>query len=146
MNQSDLQNTAPDNRRLAVRAIRWLLATLAVGCFAVGWVGLFVPGLPTTVFWIMAVLLAGKACPVLREWIYGQGQAGELVRGVVEQRQLPHRTKRHAILGLWMSLAVSMGVLLWLRGLHDPLAWLLPIIGLGVSWLILRGIATAEKA
>ena len=137
------RDTSCDTGRLSTRLVRWLLAGLAVLSFAIGWVGLFVPGLPTTIFWIVAVLCAGRACPVIREWVYRCGRAGTLVKGVVEERSLPRRAKRRALIGLWLCLGLSMAWLVWLQGPTVAVAWLLPIVGIGVSVYILRGLKTS---
>lgn len=132
-----------DRQSLRARLTRWLLAGLAVLSFVVGWVGIFVPGLPTTVFWIIAVVLAGKSCPVVQRWVYRRGRAGQLVQAVIETRSLPADAKRAALLGMWATLAVSAVLLLTLTG--QTAAWLvpvLPVVGLGVSIYIWRGLKT----
>ncbi len=127
----------------AGRFARWCLAALAAVCFAVGWVGVFVPVLPTTVFWLLAVLLAGKACPVLRRWVYRQGPAGHAVHDIVELRGLTRPAKRHALIGMWATLALSCGaVLLTVPAERAWLATLPALAGLGVTAYIVRGLKT----
>lgn len=126
------------------RAKRWVLAGLAGLCFGLGWLGLFVPGLPTTIFWILAVWLAGKSCPVIQQWVYRRGKPGELVRMIVQDRALPARAKHQAVAGLWVSLVLSG---LMLSFTSTPMVWVLavlPAVGLGVTLIIHRGLRTAE--
>jgi uncharacterized membrane protein YbaN (DUF454 family) len=52
----------PPPRRLS-RPIRWALDGLGGGLVAIGAVGVVTPGLPTTVFWIGAVLCFLKTRP-----------------------------------------------------------------------------------
>jgi len=123
-----------------VKLIRLFLAGIATICFAIGWVGVFIPGLPTTVFWIVAAACAAKSCPVISGWIYQRGRTGALVKGVIEERYLPQQAKRNAIIGLWLSLTLS-ALILWIT--NAPLeaiviGWLL--IGTGVTFIILLGL------
>lgn len=127
----------------SARVGRWLLAGLAVLCFAIGWAGIFIPGLPTTVFWIVAVLLAGKSCPVVQRWIYSRGRPGALVRSVIETRSLSAGAKRYALVGIWAALGISAVFMLTLMGpVGTWLAIVLPIVGVGVSVYIVRGLKT----
>ncbi len=141
MTQPIAQPAPHDASRLLTRLGRWLLTGLAALSFAIGWVGIFVPGLPTTIFWIVAVLLAGKACPVVQRWVYDNPHVGSLVRDVIEKRSLPAKAKRHAIIGMWAMLAVSAFFMLAMAGV-SALWWaaILPAVGIGVSGYILWGL------
>ena len=46
------------------RARRWWLAGLGVACVGVGGVGVFVPGLPTTIFLIIRLVVLRPQLPV----------------------------------------------------------------------------------
>ncbi len=107
------------------RPVRWLLTLVAASCLVVGWVGLFVPGLPTTVFWLLAAVCAGKACPAIRRWVYQQGSVGASVQMIVEQRALTAKAKRRATLGMLIGIAGSI-TLLALLGQANP--WLVSIL------------------
>lgn len=99
------------------RLTRLLLAGLSVLCFALGWIGIWVPGLPTTVFWIASAYLAAKSCPVVQRCVYTRGRIGRSVRLIVEERALTVAGKRRALAGMVCGLTLSL-VLLWLW--RDP--------------------------
>ncbi|MEO1236406.1 MAG: YbaN family protein [Planctomycetota bacterium] len=123
------------------RPVRWLLAACAVACFGLGWIGVFVPGLPTTVFWLLAVVFAGKSCPVVQRWVYRRGRLGRTVEDIVVRRAMTRAAKTHAVIGMWAMLTLS-AVVLW--QLSDPTPWwlvaTLPAVGTGVSLWIVFGL------
>lgn len=129
------------------RPVRWLLAALAVLCFAVGWAGVLIPGLPTTVFWLLAVVFAGKSCPVVQQWVYRRGRVGRTVEDIVVRRGMTRAAKAHAVIGMWAMLTLSAVVLWWLG---DPAPWwllaTLPAVGLGVSLWIALGLRVLSPA
>lgn len=90
------------------KLLRLALAGLAVLCFALGWVGLWVPGLPTTVFWITAAYLATRSCPVIQRWIYRQGRVGRSVQMIVDERALTATGKRRALAGMAFGISLSV--------------------------------------
>ena len=51
--------------------VRWLLLAFAVACIGLGIVGVFVPGMPTTVFVILAAWAATRSSPRLHGWLLG---------------------------------------------------------------------------
>ncbi len=68
--------------------------------FIIGLVGIFVPLLPTTIFWIIAAVIFAKGHPHLRDKIYQWPVIGETVSSFVEQGSINAKSKRIAILGI----------------------------------------------
>jgi len=83
------------------------MAGVALLLFGIGWVGGIVPGLPTTVFWLGAVLCAGKACPAIERWVYARPYFGPIVRDLVENRTMPRANKTRAMIGMGAAVATS---------------------------------------
>ena len=59
---------------------RYLLLVFAVLCLALGIVGVFIPGLPTTVFILMAGWAAARSSPRFHEWLESHPLFGPMLR------------------------------------------------------------------
>ncbi|WP_300441528.1 YbaN family protein [Zoogloea sp.] len=86
----------------------FLLGGLA---FATGAVGLIVPVLPTTVFWIIAAWAWSKSCPRLQQRLYALPGAGPHVRAWMEAGTISRRGKHFALGGLCVGLAGCVALL-----------------------------------
>ena len=70
----------PPQRAPLPAPVRWLLLLGAVLCLALGVVGIFIPGLPTTVFILMAAWAAARSSPRLYEWLWCHPLFGLMLR------------------------------------------------------------------
>lgn len=118
---TDVMRTAddPDQRRSigVVRRTGWLLLGLA--CVAIGGIGVVVPGLPTTIFFIVAAGAFAKSSPRLEAWVLGLPTIGPLVRDHRDGLGMPKRAKYAAV----ATIGVAVGISAWLID-----GWLLPLI------------------
>lgn len=99
---------APGLLASAGRHALFLLGDLA---FATGAVGLIVPVLPTTVFWIIAAWAWSKSCPRLQQRLYALPGAGPHVRAWMEAGTISRRGKHFALGGLCVGLAGCVALL-----------------------------------
>jgi hypothetical protein len=90
------------------------VALAAVGVLAVGLgaVGVFVPGLPTTIFLIVASYCFARSCPWLEERLLRAPLFAPYMRFVDEGRPMSARARTVAITAMWASVLLS---LMWLR-------------------------------
>lgn len=107
-------------RRPGGRA-RWAWALLAYAAVALAIAGIFVPGLPTTPFVLLAAWAAARGSERLHRWIVRHPQLGPILADWRDQRAIATSSKLAAV-GL---LAVSWTLML-LRGLAP---WLLAALG-----------------
>jgi uncharacterized membrane protein YbaN (DUF454 family) len=90
---------------------RWLLAALGVTFVALGLVGVFVPGMPTTVFVIAASYLFARSSPRLEAWLEGHRWLGPSLRRFKETRGMPPMSKALALASMWTGIGASMWAL-----------------------------------
>lgn len=105
-------------KRLFWRGVGWTL-------FAIGLAGLVLPLLPTTIFWILAVLALGKADPELARRIRAWPQVGPAVADFLDHGVIAPRGKLAALIGLGAG-AVAANFLIgpgpWLIGVLAVMA------------------------
>jgi len=90
---------------------RALFATLGVFAVALGIIGVFVPGLPTTEFIIAASYLFARSSPRLEGWLEGNRWFGPVLRRFRETRGMARKTKALALAWMWTGLSISLYVL-----------------------------------
>ena len=101
---------------------RWLLAGVGVLAVGLGGVGVFVPGLPTTIFLIIASYCFARSCPWLEERLLRVPLFAPYMRFIDENRPMSARARVVSITAMWASVLLSLA---WLRasgGLSTALA------------------------
>ena len=103
-------NRDPGHSQTAVARNR-----LVRGCwFGAGWlavalggIGIIVPGLPTTVFFIIAAWCFGKSSPRFERWVLDLPRIGPMVRGYRAGLGMPRKTKLIALSMMWGAIVIS---------------------------------------
>jgi len=104
---------------------RLLLAGLGLLCVSLALAGVFVPGLPTTVFLIAASYLFTRSCPWLEERMLGLRVFRPFVPYVRGDLPMPRRARIAALTAMWIAVGGSLTVL----ALGDRLPlWLAAVI------------------
>ncbi|KQW64753.1 YbaN family protein [Variovorax sp. Root411] len=73
--------------------VRALLYGFAVLCLVLGLIGVVVPGMPTTVFILMAAWAAARSSPRLHAWLLNHRLFGPLLRNWANGRTVSRRAK-----------------------------------------------------
>jgi integral membrane protein len=118
------------------------------GWFALGWVavglgsvGVIVPGLPTTVFFVIAAACFSRSSPRFEQWVLDRPGVGPLVRDYRAGLGMPRTAKVMAIvcIAVVCSLSAFLGFEAW---------WLRAVVlglgAVGVAWLLWRIPTRAE--
>lgn len=122
------------------RAVRWWLVGVGLVSVALGAVGVIVPGLPTTVFLIIASWCFVRSCPVLERVLIRNRFFGPFVRYLVPGAVMPTKARIIATTMLWCAVAVS-GWLLIDRGVSPvwiALMLVSAVVGTVAIWTMAR--------
>jgi len=117
---------APGSRRVTPTDPRRLFLA-AAGVVSVGFaaLGVVVPGLPTTVFLIVASYLFTRSCPWLEERLLRNRLFAPYLRAIDGGAAMPRRARIMALVMMWGSVGAS----LWALAAADRLpAWLAAVI------------------
>ena len=121
-----------------VRAAFISLGALLVG---IGVLGIFLPLLPTTVFFLGAAACFGKSSPAAYRWLTTNRWFGSYLRNYREEHGMTLISKALSIASLWIGIVAAA---LWIR---PPLLLdgLLLVIAVGVTWHLLA-LATLRRS
>ena len=111
------------------KVIKRLLALCGLAAVGLGFLGIFLPLLPTTPFLLLAAACFLRGSDRLYNWLIHHRWFGRTVRQYREHRAVSLQNKLATLLLLWITLAISGMVVdaLWLR-------LVLLLVGIGVTW------------
>lgn len=104
---------APSRHRL----VRWLFVTLGSLLVGVGVLGIFLPLLPSTVFFLMAAGCYGKSSPSAYRWLTTNRWFGRHLRDYKEERGATLGAKFMSIGSLWLGIGLTEVLVdnVWIR-------------------------------
>ncbi len=117
--------------------LRSVLITVGWLCVAMGAIGVVTPGLPTTIFLIMAAWAFARSSRRFHAWLYGHKLFGPLVSNWENHRVIPVKAKILAVSMMTLSVIIVMAMF--------PENWLLPAIMAAVMMPAAIYIATRES-
>ena len=85
---------------------RTILISLGLLCVGLGFIGVFVPGIPTTIFLIIALWAFTKSSEKLHHWLLNHKRFGPILNNWQEHKAVPRRAK--ILMVVLMSLAVIL--------------------------------------
>lgn len=126
--------TQPESRKPSSPLLRWFLITAGLIAVGLGTVGIFVPLLPTTPFYLLAAACFFRSSDRLYQWLIGNNWCGPYIRNYREHRAIPRHAKILALVLLWGTIGHAVLALL------DPLWLRILLVGVavGVTIYLLR--------
>lgn len=99
------------------RVVRWTFITLGSLLVAIGVLGVFLPLLPSTVFFLMAAGCYGKSSPGAYQWLTTNRWFGRHLRDYREERGATMGAKFMSVGSLWLGIGLSEVFIdnLWVR-------------------------------
>lgn len=89
----------------------FVLNTLAWLCVALGFIGAFLPLLPTTPFLILALFIFAKSSPRFHQMLLDNRWFGENLREWEKNKTISRETKRKATIAIILTFSISIGIL-----------------------------------
>ncbi len=105
----------------------WILGGLL--CVALGGIGVVVPGLPSTVFFIMAAAAFSRSSERMERWVLGLPGVGKLVADYRAGLGMPMKAKVLAGTMIVVAVGISTGLLM------ESWTWRVVVIGVGLIGL-----------
>jgi len=118
---------------------RWLWMAGGFVAVAVGSVGVVVPGLPTTGFFVLAASCFARSSPRFEQWVLDLPGVGPMVRDYRGGLGMPRRAKALAI--TMMIVAVALSATFALDGVARVVVVLLGLVG---TWYVGWRVPTRE--
>lgn len=134
---SDPKNTRAEIEpaRTRSRAEIWTWRGLGAFFVALGTVGIFVPGLPTTPFLLLAAACYSRGDPVAREKLVSHPRYGPALRAWFDHGAVSRRAK--VLATTVMSISVSIGI--YVSGMKPGMAALVVVtVSCVAVWLWMR--------
>jgi uncharacterized membrane protein YbaN (DUF454 family) len=125
------------------RPLRWLWIAGGLVAVAIGGIGIVTPGLPSTVFFIIAAGCFARSSPRLEAWLLSLPSVGRLVSDHRAGLGMPRRAKQLAV----SMIVLFSGLSCLSFALRDAVvgAVVVALLGLvGVAWVLWR-VPTREK-
>lgn len=109
--------------------VRFFWKGLGLFFVGLGTIGIYVPGLPTTSFMVLAAACFAKSDPRLYMWLLNNPLFGHYIRDFVEGKGIPFVSKVFIVGLMWTAIIISVWVI---TRLGDP--------GFGQATVVLVGL------
>lgn len=123
-----------EKRSINNPAIKILVLGLGWLCVVLGFLGIFLPVLPTTPFLLLAAACFVRTSPKFYQWLVEHPRMGKYLVYYLDGKGMPLRAKIYTLVLMWVTMLLTAFVLVNRPMLH----WLLPMIGVCVSIYIVR--------
>ncbi|MGB9664424.1 MAG: YbaN family protein [Ignavibacteria bacterium] len=87
---------------------KYILIFTGLSFVSLGLIGVFVPGLPTTIFMILAAYCFIRTNEKLYNWVVNNKIFGQKVKHFIETKTIPLRGKIHSISAMWLMVILSL--------------------------------------
>jgi len=88
--------------------VRWTMVILGLISMAAGGIGVIVPGLPTTIFLIMASYFFARSCPPLDAWMRSSRMFKPYARYLDRRQPMPIHSIVWTMVFIWSGIGFSV--------------------------------------
>lgn len=116
INNPDKQQSKSSESKL-VRSLFWRIVFISLAwlCIFLAILGIFIPGLPTVDFLLLAVICAAKGSEKLHQWFLQNKYIGPIIQDWKTHRRIPEKAKYLSTI----SMSVAAGLMIW----NIPYPW-----------------------
>jgi uncharacterized membrane protein YbaN (DUF454 family) len=100
-----------ENIRISEKIFRILLISCGTFFAIIGFIGIFLPLLPTTPFLLLAAACYARGSKKFYNWLITNRWFGEYIKNYREKEGIPIKTKVFAILILWITISYSIFIM-----------------------------------
>jgi uncharacterized membrane protein YbaN (DUF454 family) len=129
---ADVTTAAP---RVRSRPVRWMWFCIGWVAVGIGSIGVVVPGLPTTVFFIIAAACFARSSPRFEQWVLDLPHIGRAVRDYRAGLGMSRRAKAFAIT---MMLAFGTLSIVLTRDRIVIAGAIAALLAIGVCYIVFR--------
>lgn len=86
--------------------MQWVWRFLALVAVALGFIGVIVPGMPTTVFMLMGAAAASRGWPALHDWLLAHPRFGPPIHHWRDHGAVPRKAKWFALATMLLSMFI----------------------------------------
>lgn len=115
-------------------ALRWTLMFSGLLATGLGFIGIFLPVLPTVPFFLLALACFARSSERFYNWLINHAHFGPIIRPYIDGKGMTVASKVKAIALVWASISLSAFYLVEL----DWVRWLLLLISCGVTLYLLK--------
>jgi len=128
-------------KNVLTKAKKATLTLLGFTCVVIGIVGIVVPGLPTTVFMIVAAWLFSISNPRFEKWLLELPKIGPAIQNFRNGLGMPLKAKIFAVSSIFVFTALATILLIQ----HQLLRFLIIFVAVTGIWYITSHVPTREK-
>lgn len=111
MTQNSQNSLKPEFRPHSNPMMRWIFITGGVVLVSIGILGMFLPLLPTTIFFILAAWCFARSSERYYKWIHSNKYFGKYLSDYRSGKGMPVKSKIFSIAFLWTGILVSFFLL-----------------------------------
>ncbi|MCS5536684.1 MAG: YbaN family protein [Candidatus Poseidoniaceae archaeon] len=122
--------------------IRWMWKGFGFLFVGLGTIGIYIPGIPTTSFMVLAAVCFAKSDPKMYAWLLRNPLFGHYIRDFIEGKGIPFVSKVFIIGLMWTAISLSIWTIT-LAGDPGFGQTIVGIVGIAGTWYVGWKIPTA---
>ena len=105
------------NLMVRSRVMRFVFKCLAVVCIILGFLGIFLPLLPTTPFLILAAFFSIRSSPTIHSWLIHHKTFGPPLQQYLKERSISKTVYWRALSVMWLTMGISIWMvsMIWVK-------------------------------